>query len=150
MRRLVRTFLLFLAPAFVPWVAMSASPEKPTPVPRHSLPSAVSAGAKEAKHYTLYVQLTVPTEVELSTGARWMMDKGDCFPVYMFKDQQTKVIVQLASATFMLDTKKVRVLKESEQAMALASYRKDVEEFLKTQSDAWKKQAEGGTPANDQ
>ncbi len=129
---------------------MSAGSEKPTPVPRHSLPPAVSAGAKEVKHYTLYVQLIAPTEVELSTGARWMMDKGDCFPVYMFKEQQTKVIVKLASATFMLDTKKVRILNASEQAMALASYRKDVEEFLKTQSDAWKKQAEGAAPAKDQ
>ncbi len=100
-----------------------------------------AAEPKEKKPYTLYAQFTEDTEVELSTGARWMMDKGDCFPVYMFRDQQTKLVLRIASATFTTEARRMRILKDSETTAALQSYRKNVNAFLKSQSDAWQKEA---------
>ncbi len=91
------------------------------------------------KTYTVYAQFLEDTPVDLSTGARWMMDKGDCFPVYMFKNQQTKIVLQLASATFMVDASRMRILKDADAGTALQSYRKNLATFLKTQSDAWQK-----------
>ncbi len=103
------------------------------------VPTVLAADPKEPKHYVIYAQFLDNTPVDLSTGAKWMMDKGDCFPVFMFKEQQTKVILKLDTATFMTDTAKVRIMKDSETAAALASYQKNVAEFTKTQSAGWKK-----------
>ena len=50
----------------------------------------------------LYVTLLQSTATELSDGTKWQMDKGDCFPVVSYKESHTKVILQIASATFMV------------------------------------------------
>ncbi len=91
-----------------------------------------------AREYKLYAVLLGDTPVELSDGARWMMDKGDVFPVLMFKDSQTRVVLQLAGATFMLEAKRVRILKDEEVAPGLAIYRRNVELYLKSKADKWR------------
>ena len=58
------------------------------------------------------------------------MDKGDCFPVEMFKEQQTKVVLKLGGATFPTETAKVRIMKDSEAGAAIQSYRKNLAQFL--------------------
>jgi len=124
--------------------AMNDAPVKsllPTLILSLALLAPAMAEPKEKKPYTLYAQFTEDTEVQLSTGARWMMDKGDCFPVYMFRDQQTKLILRLASATFTTEATHIRILKDSESGAALLSYRKNVNAFLKTQSEEWQKGA---------
>lgn len=102
-----------------------------------------STGAQEPekKRFVLYAQLLEETPVELSDGAKWVMDKGDCFPVYMFKEQQTKVVLQLASATFWTDAKRVRILKAADEGKALESYRRNVDSYLKSQSKKWREGA---------
>lgn len=103
--------------------------------------SSVFGDPKPKKPYVLYAQFTEQTQVELSTGAQWLMDKGDCFPVYMFKDRQTKAVLKLASATFVADASRLRIMKDSEAEAALESYRKNVDSFLKVQSENWQKNA---------
>ena len=105
---------------------------------------AVPASAREFK---LYAALLQDMPVELSDGARWMMDKGDVFPVLMYKESQTKIILQLAGANFMTETKRVRILEESEVASGLANYRKNVETYLKTKSEKWRAASEPKKPA---
>jgi hypothetical protein len=104
--------------------------------------AALRAEDKPKTHYTIYAEFLQQTPVDLTTGAKWMMDKGDCFPVYMFKEHQTRVVLQLASATFTTDVIRVRILKDSENARALQSYHKNLDAFFKTQTDSWKKDAE--------
>ncbi len=100
-----------------------------------------SEPVKAKKPFVLYAQLLQDTQVELSDGATWVMDKGDCFPIYMFKDTQTNVVLQLASANFMTEAWRVRVMKDAETPTALASYRKNVTSYLRAQSDKWKDSA---------
>ena len=97
--------------------------------------------APGTKRFELYAEFTEDTKVQLSDGAIWMMDKGDCFPVYMFKDQQTKVVLQIASSTFQVDAKSVKVLPDTENDRALESYRKNLAEYLNKQPDIWKSEA---------
>lgn len=93
------------------------------------------------KPYERYAQFIEDTRVELSDGAVWMMDKGDCFPIYMFKEQQTKVVLKIASATFQVDAVNLKVLPESENEMALVSYRKNLAQYLNKQPDVWTTEA---------
>jgi hypothetical protein len=93
------------------------------------------------KPFELYAQFLEDTRVELSDGAVWMMDKGDCFPIYMFKDHQTKLVLKIASATFQVDASKMKVLPESQNEMALVSYRKNLAQYLNKQPDTWIKEA---------
>ncbi len=107
---------------------------------------ALTAGARE---YKLYAALTEDIPVELSDGAKWMMDKGDVFPVLMFKDSQTKVVLQLAGANFLIDAKRVRILEQREVPAGILIYRKNVESYLKTKADKWRAAVEPKKPAAD-
>lgn len=100
------------------------------------------------KPFELYAQFQQDTRVELSDGAVWMMDKGDCFPIHMFKDQQTKVILKLASATFQVDAASVKVLPESQNEQALVSYRKNLEQFLSKQPSLFEQEAKAAKAKN--
>ena len=103
-----------------------------------------SAQAGEKKPFVLYGTLLETLPVDLADGAQWMMDKGDTFPVVMFKEQQTKIVLQLAGTTFVLDAKHVKVFEQKElTAEALASYRRNVQTYIDTRSDQWKKRATG-------
>lgn len=100
------------------------------------------------KPFELYAEFLQDTRVVLSDNAVWMMDKGDCFPVYMFKDQQTKIVLKLASATFQVDATNMKVLPESQNEMALASYRKNLAQYLNNQPTIWEKEAKAAKQAN--
>lgn len=91
---------------------------------------------------TIYAILQDKTPVKLSTGAEWVMDKGDCFPIVAYKESRTKVILRLAGAQFMIDAKLAREVKEAELATAMENYRKNVNNFLQTAPDKWRAEAE--------
>jgi hypothetical protein len=93
----------------------------------------------EKRPYIIYAQFLQDTRVELSDGAVWMMDKGDCFPIHMFKEHQTKVVLKLASATFLVDAVNLKVLPEAQNDKALESYRKSLAQYLDNQPAAWRR-----------
>lgn len=100
------------------------------------------AHGAEKKRYVLYAMLLDTLPVDLADGAQWMMDKGDTFPVIMFKEQQTKVMLQLAGTSFMIDVKHVKIIEEKNlTAGELASYRRNVQTYIDTRSEQWKKRA---------
>ncbi len=105
------------------------------------------AAGLNAREYKLYAALIQDMPVELSDGAKWMMDKGDVFPVLMFKESQTKVVLQLAGANFITDTKQVRILEAREVPAGLKIYRKNVETYVKSISEKWKAAYEPKKPA---
>ena len=100
------------------------------------------AQSAEKQHFALYAMLLDTLPVDLADGAQWMMDKGDTFPVIMFKDSQSKVILQLAGTTFVVESKHVKVIEGKDLTAAeLASYRRNVETYIDTRSEQWKKRA---------
>ena len=73
-------------------------------------------------------------------------DKGDAFPVLMFKDQQTKMVLQLAGTSFLIPTANVRVLEEKEVTEeVLAAYRRNVASYIDGKSKKWRASAAGTT-----
>ena len=98
--------------------------------------------AQEKKRFVLYAMFLEKTPVALADGAKWMMDKGDTFPVVMFKEQQTKVILQLGGTSFLAPTNKVQVIEEKDITPDhLASYRQNVANYIESRSEKWKAQA---------
>ena len=105
---------------------------------------APAGSAEKKKRFALYGMLLDTLPVDLADGAQWMMDKGDTFPVVMFKESQTKVVLQLAGTSFVMETKHVKVIEEKDlTAGGLASYRRNVQTYIDTRSDQWKKRATG-------
>lgn len=102
--------------------------------------SAQTKEKEKKKAFVVYAEFVTDAQVDLSDGSKWAMDKGDCFPVHMFKDSQTKVILQLADATFMTPVYNVRILKPYEEKRAAESYRKMLDTYLKTQAENFKKE----------
>lgn len=99
-------------------------------------------GASKAP--VLFAMLTKDTPVELEDGAKWMMDKGDAFPVVMFKEQQTKLVLQLAGTSFLIPAANVRVLTEKELTEeVLAAYRRNVASYIDGKSKKWQAAAAG-------
>jgi hypothetical protein len=89
------------------------------------------AGAAEKKRYILYATVIADTPVDLEDGSRWMMDKGDSFPLLMFKEQQTKVVLQLAGTSFWIDADRVRILEQKQVTdEVIASYRRNVQTYI--------------------
>lgn len=100
------------------------------------------AAAQEKKPYVLYAMLTESTPVQLADGAKWQMDKGDTFPVVMFKEQHTKLILQLAGTSFVVKAGQVQTVEEKDLTEAqLATYRTNVNRYIENQSEKWKEQA---------
>ncbi len=100
------------------------------------------AHGAEKKHYTLYATLLRAVPVELADGAKWMMDKGDTFPVIMFKERQTKAVLQLAGTNFWVDTDAIKTVEENDVTPEqLNNYRKNVETYISNRSRQWKEQA---------
>jgi len=98
-----------------------------------------SLHAAEKKRFVLYAILNQDMPVQLADGARWMMDKGDTFPVVMYKEQQTKVVLQLAGTSFTTSVIDVKVVEEKEVTPEqLASYRNNVQHYLDGQAEKWK------------
>jgi hypothetical protein len=105
-------------------------------------PKAPTEKPADKKRFALYGMLLDNIPVDLADGAQWMMDKGDTFPVIMFKEAQTKVLLQLAGTNFLVETKHVKVIDEKNlTAGELASYRRNVQTYIDTRSDQWKQRA---------
>ena len=100
--------------------------------------------AVEKKRFVLYGTFLEDTPVELSDGARWMMDKGDSFPILMFKEQQTRIVLQLAGAQFSTETSRVKVTPGEEVTSEMvANYRKNVQGYIDGKSEKILKDLKG-------
>ena len=98
-----------------------------------------SLQAAEKKHFVLYAVLTQDTAVLLADGARWMMDKGDTFPLVMFKEQQSKAVLQLAGTSFTTSVINIKIVEEKDVTPEqLTSYRNNVQHYLEGQAAKWK------------
>lgn len=94
---------------------------------------------KEKKPFVLYATMLETTPVQLADGSKWQMDKGDTFPVIMFKEQQTKVILQLAGTSFMIQTDLVRTFEGKDLTEEqLATYRNNVNNYLESRAEKMK------------
>jgi hypothetical protein len=94
----------------------------------------IVANGAAAKEFKLYATLLEDTPVELADGAKWMMEKGDVFPVLMYKEMQTKIVLQLAGTSFWTETKRVRILRDDEVKDGLVNYRRNVQAYLDTKA----------------
>jgi hypothetical protein len=98
-----------------------------------------SLQAAGKKRFVLYATFVTNTDVHLEDGAHWIMDKGDTFPVVMFKEQQTKVVLQLAGTSFMTDAVNVMIIQEKDiTEKQLATYRENVQHYLDGRAEKWK------------
>lgn len=90
--------------------------------------------APTRKPYVAYAKFIERAQVELGTGAVWMMDKGDCFPIYMFKNQQKKIILRLGDTFFSTETRRISVVPDADANAAEASYQKSLASLPKKPS----------------
>jgi hypothetical protein len=103
--------------------------------------------AAAGEHVILYATLLEGSAVELSDGSKWQMDKGDCFPVVAYKQEHTLIILQLASASFILPASKTRLIADKDLPAAVASYRANVNTYINGFAARWRAAAEAGKPA---
>ena len=95
--------------------------------------------AEEKKRFVLYASLLENTGVQLADGAKWMMDKGDTFPVMMYKEQHTKLLLQLAGTSFLIPLERVKVIEEKDVTREqLETYRHNVATYLESRAAKWK------------
>jgi hypothetical protein len=95
--------------------------------------------SEEKKHFILYASFLANTQVRLADGPLWVMFKGDTFPVVMYKEQQTKIVLQLAGTSFVTDTAGVKVFEEKDLTPdQFATYRTNVQHYLDGQAEKWK------------
>jgi hypothetical protein len=101
----------------------------------------------QGKRPLLFAVLKQDTPVELADGAKWLMDKGDAFPLLQFKEQQTKLVLQLAGTSFIVAAKDARIIEGAEITPdILAIYRRNVASYIDGKSKKWEAAAKG-TPA---
>ena len=92
--------------------------------------------AATKKRYILYATFLSDTPVELSDGARWMMDRGDSFPIAMFKEQQTVVVLQFAGTQFSTEASRVKVTPGDQVTPEMvANYRRNVQGYVDGKSE---------------
>jgi hypothetical protein len=103
------------------------------------------AASADAKEFKLYAVLLDETRVDLDDGATWLMDKGDVFPVVMYKDMRKNIVLQLAGTQFKIETKRVRILESNEVSEGLDNYRKNVQAYLDSKAKRLKSELQ--TPA---
>ena len=116
------------------------------PVVKHLLPllSAIlflscTLHAAEKKRFVLYATLAVETHVDMADGSHWIMDQGDTFPVIMFKERQTKVVLQLAGTSFITDAARVKIIEEKDVTpQQLATYRVNLQHYIDGRAEKWK------------
>ena len=101
----------------------------------------------EKKHFVLYAMFLANTRVQLAEGSEWIMDKGDTFPLAMYKEHGTKVVLQLSGTTFMTSTANVQIIEEKDiTPEQLATYKANVEHYLDGQAEKWKAAQAQGPP----
>ena len=106
--------------------------------------AALLAPTRAGQKVVLFARLTDAAVVELSTGAKWRMDKGDAFPVIAYKESHTMVILQLAGAQFIVPVNKTEIVPDKELGDAITKYRDNVTNYINGYSDRWKKNAQEG------
>jgi hypothetical protein len=100
--------------------------------------------AAAGERVILYAMLTEAQLVDLTDGTQWQMDKGDCFPVVAYKEQHTKLILQLAGAQFMVPAAKTKIVPDKELPKAVAKYRANVNTYINGYAAKWREKAEEG------
>jgi hypothetical protein len=59
--------------------------------------------------------------------------------VIMFKEQQTKIVLQLAGTSFITETANCKIIEEKDLTPEeLATYRTNVQHYLDGQAEKWK------------
>lgn len=101
---------------------------------------ALQAGAVE--RVVLYARLLEPLTVELSDGSRWQMEKGDCFPVVAYRDSHTKLILRLASTSFIVAEEHAAIVDEKGTPEAVQRYRATLQTYIDGFAARWKARAE--------
>lgn len=102
---------------------------------------------KAAERVLLYAMLVENTTVDLTDGSKWLMDKGDCFPVVAYTQGHTMVILQLASTSFLVPEKKTRIVPEKDLPAAIANYRGNVNTYINGYTAKWRAAAEAASSA---
>jgi hypothetical protein len=105
--------------------------------------------ANAGERVTIMAELTETTPVQLSDGAKWNMDKGDCFPIIAYKESHTVVILQLAKASFIVPANKIREVAEKDLARAQTNYRANVNTYLNGYAARWRSAAEAEKNKNE-
>ncbi len=96
---------------------------------------AITGLCVEKKRFILYATFLSDTPVELSDGSRWMMDRGDSFPILMFKEQQTVAVLQFAGTQFFTESSRVKITPGEEVTPEMvANYRRNVEGYVEGKS----------------
>lgn len=94
------------------------------------------ADAGETRRYILYATFLEDTPVELSDGARWMMDRGDSFPILMFKEQQTIAVLQFAGTQFATESNRIRITEGDKVTPEMVgNYRRNVQGYVAGKSE---------------
>lgn len=101
---------------------------------------AVQASAGE--RVVLYAKLLQDLTVELTDGSKWAMEKGDCFPVIAYKESHTKLILRLASTSFVVAGDHAAIVSDKENPAAIERYRSTLQTYIDGFSARWKARAE--------
>jgi len=102
----------------------------------------LSLPLQAGERVTIYAMLLDKTPVKLSSGAEWVMEKGDCFPIIAYKESRNKIYLRIAGAQFVVNAKQAREVKESEVVGAMENYRNNVSTYIQTAPDKWRTEAE--------
>ena len=100
------------------------------------------AHAFAADRVVLYAKLLQDLTVELTDGSKWAMEKGDCFPVIAYKESHTKLILRLASTSFVVAGDHAAVVSDKETPAAIERYRTTLQTYIDGFSARWKAKAE--------
>ena len=98
--------------------------------------------ASAGERVVLYAKLLQDLSVELTDGSKWAMEKGDCFPVIAYKESHTKLILRLASTSFVVAGDHAAIVSDKETPAAIERYRSTLQTYIDGFSARWKARAE--------
>ena len=98
--------------------------------------------AAAGEHVVLYARLLQDLNAELTDGSTWQMDKGDCFPVVAYKESHTKLILRLASTSFVVAGDHAEIVSDKDTPAAIERYRVTLQTYINGFSARWKAKAE--------
>jgi hypothetical protein len=98
--------------------------------------------ASAGERVLLYARLLQDLTVDLTDGSTWQMEKGDCFPVIAYKESHTKLILRLASTSFVVVGDHAAIVSEKETPAAVDRYRATLQTYMDGFSARWKARAE--------
>jgi hypothetical protein len=101
-----------------------------------------TAQSVAGERVVLYARLLQDLAVELTDGSKWAMEKGDCFPVVAYKESHTKLILRLASTSFVVSADHAAIVSDRETPAAIERYRATLQTYIEGFSARWKAKAE--------